>query len=68
MCTAYSASKGAVAALSRSLAVHCRNQGYNIRISTINPDFVKAEPLCFTAMIFSPGKGGVIGNPCPGGR
>ncbi|AMO55523.1 short-chain dehydrogenase [Endozoicomonas montiporae] len=40
MCPAYSASKGAVAALSRSLSVHCRNQGYGIRINTINPDGV----------------------------
>lgn len=40
LCPAYSASKGAVAALSRSLSVYCKNQKYNIRINTINPDGV----------------------------
>jgi len=37
---AYSASKGAVAALSRSVAVHCRQRKYRIRCNTLHPDSV----------------------------
>ncbi|MFZ6047686.1 SDR family oxidoreductase [Pseudomonas sp. CR3202] len=37
MC-AYSASKGAVTALTRSIAVHCKNNGYRIRCNSIHPD------------------------------
>ncbi|MCY1284624.1 3-beta-hydroxysteroid dehydrogenase [compost metagenome] len=39
MC-AYSASKGAVTALTRSVAVHCKNSGYRIRCNSIHPDGV----------------------------
>ncbi|GAA4883677.1 SDR family oxidoreductase [Ferrimonas pelagia] len=35
---AYSASKGAVAALTRNVAVHCKERGYNIRCNSIHPD------------------------------
>ncbi|MBS7662059.1 glucose 1-dehydrogenase [Pseudomonas lalucatii] len=35
---AYSASKGAVAAMSRSIALHCKQQGYRIRCNTVHPD------------------------------
>ncbi len=35
---AYSASKGAVAALTRSVAVHCRKQRYRIRCNSVHPD------------------------------
>ena len=35
---AYSASKGSVAALTRSVAVHCRNCRYRIRCNSIHPD------------------------------
>src|SRR6266849_2881237 len=35
---AYSASKGSVAALTRSVAVHCRNCHYRIRCNSIHPD------------------------------
>ncbi|MCU1765980.1 3(or 17)beta-hydroxysteroid dehydrogenase [Pseudomonas protegens] len=35
---AYSASKGAVAALTRSVAVHCKLQGYRIRCNSVHPD------------------------------
>lgn len=41
---AYGASKGAVAALTRSVAVHCRRQKYRIRCNSVHPDGV------FTAM------------------
>lgn len=39
--TAYSASKGAVAALTRSVAAHCRAQLYPIRCNSIHPDGIK---------------------------
>ncbi|MFC7516763.1 glucose 1-dehydrogenase [Herbaspirillum sp. GCM10030257] len=35
---AYSASKGAVTALSRSVAAHCKQRGYKIRCNSIHPD------------------------------
>ncbi len=35
---AYGASKGAVNALTRSVAVHCRSKGYRIRCNSIAPD------------------------------
>ncbi|WP_374980018.1 glucose 1-dehydrogenase [Pseudomonas solani] len=35
---AYSASKGAVAALTRSVALHCKHQGYRIRCNSVHPD------------------------------
>lgn len=35
---AYSASKAAVAALTRSAALHCRCKGYDIRINSLHPD------------------------------
>ena len=40
---AYSASKGAVAALSRSVAVHCRQRKYRIRCNTLHPDGVLTD-------------------------
>ena len=36
--TAYSASKGAVTALTRSVAAHCRAQLYPIRCNSVHPD------------------------------
>lgn len=38
---AYSASKGAVAALTRSVAAHCRMNLYKIRCNSIHPDGIK---------------------------
>lgn len=35
---AYSASKGAVTALTRAIAAHCKTQGYKLRANTIHPD------------------------------
>jgi len=37
---AYSASKGAVAALTRSVAAHCRREKYRIRCNSVHPDGV----------------------------
>lgn len=36
----YSASKGSVTSLTRSVAVHCRSAGYRIRCNSIHPDGV----------------------------
>jgi len=38
MVCAYSGAKGSVAALTRSVAVHCRLNGYRIRCNSIHPD------------------------------
>ena len=38
MFCAYSASKGAVTAMTRAIAAHCKQQGYKIRANTIHPD------------------------------
>jgi 3(or 17)beta-hydroxysteroid dehydrogenase len=38
---AYSASKGAVAAMTRNIAVHCKRFNYNIRCNSIHPDGIK---------------------------
>lgn len=35
---AYSASKAAVAALTRTTALHCRKKGYRIRVNSVHPD------------------------------
>jgi 3(or 17)beta-hydroxysteroid dehydrogenase len=35
---AYSASKGAVTALTRAIAAHCKTQGYKVRANTVHPD------------------------------
>lgn len=39
-CAAYSASKGAVAALTRSIAIYCKERRYRIRCNSIHPDGV----------------------------
>src|SRR3546814_11981034 len=43
---AYSASKAAVAGLTRSVAAHCRAQLYKIRCNSIHPDGI-ATPMVF---------------------
>ena len=40
---AYSASKGAVRLLSRSIALHCAAQGYDIRVNTLIPGAIHTE-------------------------
>ncbi|MCE4052307.1 glucose 1-dehydrogenase [Pseudomonas sp. Au-Pse12] len=35
---AYSAAKGAVTAMTRSVALHCKRQGYRIRCNSVHPD------------------------------
>jgi NAD(P)-dependent dehydrogenase (short-subunit alcohol dehydrogenase family) len=41
--TAYAASKGAVRLLTRSVALHCAERGYDIRVNTILPGAVHTE-------------------------
>jgi len=53
---AYSVSKSAVVALTKSAAVHCGNQGYKIRVNAILPGVVE------TAMI----RGQIENAPDPG--
>ncbi|WP_374964587.1 SDR family oxidoreductase [Spongiibacter tropicus] len=43
---AYSASKGAVAALTKSVALYCRERGNGIRCNSVHPDGVKT-PMVF---------------------
>lgn len=52
---AYSASKGAVAALTRSVAAHCRAQLYPIRCNSIHPDGIKT-PMVFGGKRLGSGK------------
>lgn len=47
---AYSASKGAVAGLTKSVALYCREQGNSIRCNSIHPDGVKTPMI---AKVFS---------------
>jgi 3(or 17)beta-hydroxysteroid dehydrogenase len=42
---AYSASKGAVAALTRNIAAHCRMNLYNIRCNSVHPDGIKTPMI-----------------------
>lgn len=42
---AYSASKGAVRLLSKSVALHCARKGYNIRSNSVHPSFVETPML-----------------------
>ncbi len=41
---AYNASKGAVRLLTKSVALHCARQGYNIRCNSVHPTFI-ATPM-----------------------
>ena len=52
---AYSASKASVAALTNSVAIHCRSAGYRIRCNSIHPDGV------LTPMVLP-----MLGNPAAG--
>lgn len=47
--TAYSASKGAVRALTKSVAMHCKEQGNGIRCNSIHPDGVKTPMVAKVA-------------------
>jgi 3(or 17)beta-hydroxysteroid dehydrogenase len=42
---AYSASKGGVSLLTKSVALHCARKGYNIRCNSVHPSFVETPML-----------------------
>jgi NAD(P)-dependent dehydrogenase (short-subunit alcohol dehydrogenase family) len=48
---AYSASKGGVRLLTKSVALHCARKGYNIRCNSVHPSF--AETPMLQSMIVS---------------
>ena len=45
---AYSAAKGAVRSMSKSIAVHCQDQGYKVRCNTLHPSSIET-PLIQSA-------------------
>ena len=51
---AYSASKGAVRLLSKSVALHCAQAGYNIRCNSVHPGYIDT-PLLDNAFETMPG-------------
>ena len=42
---AYSAAKGAVRSMTKAIAVHCQQQGYNIRCNSVHPTFIDTPIL-----------------------
>lgn len=42
---AYSAAKGAVRSMSKSIAVHCQDQGYPIRVNTLHPSSIETPMI-----------------------
>jgi 3(or 17)beta-hydroxysteroid dehydrogenase len=60
---AYSASKGAVAGLTRSVAAYCKARGYNIRCNSIHPDGIKTPMLAAVAAQIDPATINVSGDP-----
>jgi 3(or 17)beta-hydroxysteroid dehydrogenase len=54
---AYSASKGGVRLLTKSVALHCARKGYNIRCNSVHPSFVETPMLqSMIAAARDPGK------------
>jgi 3(or 17)beta-hydroxysteroid dehydrogenase len=60
---AYSASKGSVAALTRSVAAYCKARGYNIRCNSIHPDGIKTPMLANIVGQVDPASLNVAGDP-----
>jgi len=48
---AYSAAKGAVRAMTKSIAVHCQEQGYRIRANSIHPGAIDTPMIDMTSSI-----------------
>lgn len=42
---AYSAAKGAVRSMSKSIAVHCQDQGYKVRCNTLHPSSIETPMI-----------------------
>ena len=53
---AYSASKGAVAAMTRNIAAHCKRFNYNIRCNSIHPDGIKTPMVANLHNTVKPGQ------------
>ena len=70
---AYNASKGAVRIYSKSAALHCAKEGYNIRVNTLHPGFIDTA-MTSTTVIDAMGEDGAeaflseIANKIPMGR
>jgi len=60
---AYSASKGAVTAMTRSIAAYCKASGYNIRCNSIHPDGIKTPMTAALAGQFDPATVNTGGDP-----
>lgn len=59
---AYSASKGAVTALTRSVAAYCRQQGYRIRCNSVHPDGILTPMIADYLPPTADGSGHVAGQ------
>jgi 3(or 17)beta-hydroxysteroid dehydrogenase len=46
---AYSAAKGAIRSMSKSIAVHCQAMGYNIRVNTVHPGAIDTPMITAAA-------------------
>jgi 3(or 17)beta-hydroxysteroid dehydrogenase len=53
---AYSASKGAVTAMTRSITAYCKSKGYRIRCNSIHPDGIKTTMAVGVAASLKPGQ------------
>lgn len=60
---AYTASKGAVTALTRNVAVHCRNEGYRIRCNSIHPGGINTPMMAAIWGRMDPGTVSFESNP-----
>ncbi|MGV6807569.1 MAG: glucose 1-dehydrogenase [bacterium] len=43
--TAYNASKGGVRLMTKSIALHCANKGYNIRVNSVHPGYIETPMM-----------------------
>jgi 3(or 17)beta-hydroxysteroid dehydrogenase len=60
---AYSASKGAVAAMTRSIAAYCKNKGYKIRCNSVHPDGIKTPMVMNLHSSLKPGQQPFVRDP-----
>ena len=51
---AYGSAKGAIATMTKSIAAHCRNKGYNIRCNSVHPGSI-STPMVHAALEHSMG-------------
>ncbi len=60
---AYSASKGAVTALTRSVSAYCKGRGYNIRCNSVHPDGIKTPMFASVAAQIDPATLNISADP-----